>query len=473
VRAAAPLWSKWCALRVRIPNNWSPRQYQRPAWDYLENGGRHAELIWHRRSGKDEVALHRACVAAFERPATYWHMLPEAAQARKAIWEAVNPHTGIRRIDEAFPMALRATTREQEMLIKFANGATWQVVGSDNFSSLVGSPPAGIVYSEWALANPSARAYLRPILAENGGWQLFITTPRGKNHAHTTYQAARKTPWAFAQILRARDTGIFDEDLLAFEKAAYIADFGEDMGVALYEQEYECSFEAAILGAYYGKELTRARVEGRIRSVPYDPETPVRTAWDLGFSDDVAIWFYQIKRGEIHVIDYESFHTQDVEYCHKLLVGKGYRYYSEGKKPVLFLPHDARAKTFAARGKSVEQQFIDLGYIIRIVPSLSLQDGIQAARKTLPRCWFDEEACATGIDALGQYQREWDDKTKCFRNTPRHDWTSHPADAFRYLSIMWQQEAEPKPKGPLVDPRPPTFNQLMKMVAKRREMAED
>ncbi|HEY9249796.1 MAG TPA: hypothetical protein VIO38_11715, partial [Rariglobus sp.] len=204
---------------IRLPHNgWQPRPHQLAAWTYLENGGRHAELIWHRRSGKDEIALHRTACAAFERRANYWHMLPEATQARKAIWNAVNPHTGRKRIDEAFPKELRRTTRENEMAIEFVNGSSWQVVGSDNFNSLVGSAPAGIVYSEWALANPASRAYLRPILAENNGWQMFITTPRGRNHAHRTYTAAQKDPDAFAQLLGAYQTGVLTPEVLEKER---------------------------------------------------------------------------------------------------------------------------------------------------------------------------------------------------------------------------------------------------------------
>lgn len=179
-------------MQIKLPNNWQPRNYQRPAWDYLESGGLHAELTWHRRSGKDEICMHRTACAAFERKANYWHMLPEYGQARKAIWDAVNPHTGIRRIDEAFPQELRKATRNHEMSIEFLNGSTWQLVGSDNYNSLVGSTPAGIVYSEWALSDPQVRAYLRPIIAENKGWQIFITTPRGRNHAYTTLQAAKR-----------------------------------------------------------------------------------------------------------------------------------------------------------------------------------------------------------------------------------------------------------------------------------------
>src|SRR5229473_3744217 len=163
-------------MQIQIPHKWKPRSYQMPLWTYLERGGREAVAVWHRRAGKDEVGLHRACVAAHERVANYWHMLPEASQARKAIWDAINPKTGQRRIDEAFPMELRASVRAQEMLIKFRSGSTWQVVGSDNFNSLVGASPAGIVYSEWSIAKPSARAFLRPIIAENNGWEIFIYT---------------------------------------------------------------------------------------------------------------------------------------------------------------------------------------------------------------------------------------------------------------------------------------------------------
>lgn len=429
-------------MRVRLPNNWRPRPYQLPAWSYLENGGRHAELIWHRRSGKDEVALHRTACAAFERVAGYWHMLPEYAQARKAIWDAVNPHTGRRRIDEAFPHELRQTTREHEMQIVFRNGSVWQVVGSDNFNKLVGSTPAGVVYSEWALANPSARAYIRPILAENNGWQLFITTPRGRNHAHKTYEAAKKTTGSFAQRLTALETGVFTAEQLAAERAAYIAEFGADMGSALFEQEYMCSFDAAIFGAYYGQQVRDAEQQDRITTVDADPALKTFTAWDLGYSDDTAIWWFQVVRGEIHVIDYHASSGLEFDDYAEIVSGKPYRYATH------YLPHDARAKTLASRGKSIQEMaWKAFGTAnVRIVPQLSVQDGIQAARAMFPRCWFDETRCADGIEALRQYQREWDDEKKAFRETPRHDWTSHPADAFRMLAVAWREEMEVKPK---------------------------
>jgi len=195
-------WSRWCSLAlITLPaNGWRPRDYQLPAWTYLENGGKHAELIWPRRHGKDEICLHFTACAAIQRPAVYWHMLPQKDQARKAIWTAVNPHTGRRRIDDAFPKELRKRTLENEMMIEFINGSVWQVVGSDNYDSLVGVTLGGIIYSEWSRANPAARAYLRPIIMESKGWQIFITTPKGKNHAWNTFNSAMKDPACFAQL---------------------------------------------------------------------------------------------------------------------------------------------------------------------------------------------------------------------------------------------------------------------------------
>lgn len=435
-------------MRVSLPaNNWEPRHYQKPVWNYLRGGGTHAELIWHRRSGKDDIALHYAAIAAFKRPATYWHMLPQAAQARKAIWQAINPHTGIRRIDEAFPHAIRKRTREQEMQIEFLNGATWQVVGSDNYNSLVGSPPAGVVYSEWALANPSSRAYLRPIMRENGGWQVFITTPRGRNHAVKTYEAAINNPNAFAQKLTIGDTRILTPQQLREERQGYIDDWGEDQGLALFNQEWWCSFDAALLGAYYAREFALLQEQGRICSVAYDDKYPVYAAFDIGKTDDTAIWFFQVKPDGVYVIDFYKTNGKDVEHYVEVLEQKPF--------PVarLYLPHDAMAKRLGMT-RTVEEQFHDAGKLpgrgwdVRIIPNQSVQDGIQAARKTFKTCYIDSVKCEEGMEALRMYRREWDDTRKCFRDTPLHDWTSHPADAWRYLALAWRELKPPPPKKP-------------------------
>lgn len=435
------------------------------AWSYLEKGGRHAELIWHRRSGKDEVALHRTCVAAFERPGGYWHMLPKANQVRKAIWDAVNPHTGKRRVDEAFPKEVRSHTRDTDMFIRFKNGSTWQAIGSDNYEGAIGSPPVGIVWSEWAQAQPSARGYLRPIIAENKGWQIFITTPRGKNHAYRTFRAAQNTQGSFAQVLTVEDTGAMTPEELEVERQEYIATYGEDMGNALYEQEYMCSFDAAILGAYYASEFNKADKEGRICRVPHDPSFPVYTGWDLGYDDDTAIWWYQVISGEIHILEYYFASGKNVDhYCSQLLGVEvsidiidnqlrvsygdhlpGLEHRRNYEYGMINVPHDARAKTLAAQGKSIQEQLCTVfGWSkVRVVPTLSLEDGIQAVRKMLPRTYFDD-SCDDGIEACRQYRREWDDDKKCFKDKPLHDWTSHPADALRTVAVAWRDSVPEK-----------------------------
>lgn len=448
-------------MRIRLPNNWVPRQYQRPAWDYLERGGKHAELVWHRRSGKDEVMLHRTACAAFERPASYWHMLPEYAQARKAIWDAINPHTGKRRIDEAFPPELRQTTREQDMQIVFKNGSTWQVVGSDNYDRLVGSSPAGIVYSEWALANPSARAYLRPIIFENNGWQVFITTSRGRNHAFKTLKAAEKDPDSFAQILDATQTGIFTAEQLEAERQSYIDDFGEEYGVAKYEQEYLCSFDAANLGAILARSLSTAEREDRVGAhVEYDPEgAPIEISADIGRRDTATWWFWQPVIGGFNIVDYDGGFGLDAdEWCDRLQERlKGY------KLGMIWLPHDARNKTFAARHSALEVFQKRFGHKhVAITPNASIPDRVNAGRVLIKRIAFSDK-CERGLEGLRAWSYEYNEQNKAFSQVPKHDWASHDGDGFTYGCLIMQQTKVP-PEPRVIIPRgPATIDELIRL----------
>ena len=382
--------------------------------------------------------MHRLCVSAFEKPATYWHMLPEAAQARKAVWEAVNPHTGLRRIDEAYPIELRDVTRENEMFIRFKNGSTLNIVGSDNYNSLVGSPPYGIVFSEWAVAHPASWAYLSPILRENGGWAAFISTPRGKNHFWTMEKAARAEDW-FVQVSRADETGVFTTEQLEAEKRELIGMYGVDMGTALYDQEYLVSFDAAVMGSYYGAELAQAEREGRIARVEPDPHAPVHTAWDLGKGANMAIWFFQIIGSRINVVDYHQSPLANIENCATVIIGKGYRRGDD------WVPHDAKVIEIGT-GRSRIETMIKAGLRPRLVPDHYVDDGINALRLTLRRCWFDGERCAEGLEALKQYQREWDEGKRTFKDNPLHNWASHPADAARYMAMAWREDQPEKPK---------------------------
>lgn len=420
---------------IQLPNNWAPRPYQMAAWEYLERGGRHTEIVWHRRAGKDELGLHWTAVAALQRKGTYWYMLPLASQAKKAIWNAINPHTGKKRIDEAFPPEIRKRQNDQEMYIEFVNGSTWQVVGSDNFNSLVGSPPIGLVYSEWALSNPAAKAYLRPILAENGGWQIFNTTPRGKNHAYRTLQGAKDDPNAFAQVLTAKDTGVLTDEQLAKLLSEYITDYGETLGTAYFEQEFMCSFETPVMGAVYAKELREAG--DRIKTVPYDPTKPVHIFWDLGRADKTAIWFCQLAPFEYRVIDYMEGTGKHIGEYIVDLQAKRYAYGD------CWLPHDANNELLAAE-RTVAQQLRSAGFKTRTVPKTSVDTRIEAARLILPLCYFDERKTELGMDALRNYRYRVDEETKQFSNEPLHDWASHASDAFGYMAIALKEEKKPQ-----------------------------
>jgi phage terminase large subunit len=463
-------------------HDWAPRKHQRRIWSYLENGGRYAYQIAHRRWGKDDVALRWTSVAAFQRVGSYWHLLPEAAHARKAIWSAINPHTGMRRIDEAFPLALRKTTREQEMFIEFLNGSTWQVGGSDRYNTLVGSSPAGVIFSEWALANPAAWAYVRPILLENGGWASFITTPRGHNHAERMLKAARTMPGAFADVSTVHETGIFTPEALEQERLSLIAEYGAEFGQSIFDQEYLCSFEAAILGAFYTAWMVQLKAEKRLTSVPVDPALPVHFAFDLGRSDDTSIWAFQVPWKAVHVCGFHTSNGHDVAFYLKWL-RNWLQDHGNPKLGKLYLPHDAKAKTLASN-RSVQEQIVDgtedsegnrvagVGWDhVEIVPDIGVQDGIQAVRKVLPRCWFDtscddDSQGISGMDALGQYRREYDEKNKVFRETPLHDWCSNPADAFRMLAVAYQAEKVTAPPKPA--PKFPTDMTIDQLIARQR-----
>jgi phage terminase large subunit len=450
---------------IRIPN-WKARPYQVKLWRYLAGGGKRAVAVWHRRSGKDEIALHWAARCAMTEPGNYWHMLPEASQARKAIWDAINPHTGRRRIDEAFPMAMRKRTIENEMKIEFISGSIWQVIGSDNFNSLVGSTPRGVVFSEWAIAAPHAWAYLRPILAENHGWALFIYTPRGRNHGWSTYESAAADSEWYAERLTAEQTDVFSRETLERERAEYVRENGEDDGEALFRQEYHCDFDAPLTGSYYAKQLGELEATGHMGDFPYDKASPVYTASDIGRTDDLATWFYQKHHLRIHIIDFECEAGKDAPWFAKMLQDKPYFYYA-GQPAPHTLPWDAIPKTFASP-LSVVNQLHTMGVRTRIAPNLEVQDGIQALRALLPRMYFNTKNpnVARLVEALRNYQREWDDDRKVFKKTPLHNWASHPADGGRYLAVSYIEDNPSVNIGPIM--RTPTLNEAWET----REMGE-
>lgn len=416
------------------------RWYQAPLWRHLtEVQDCRAVEIAHRRWGKDEIVLGATNQRMHQRAGTYWHCLPEYGQARKAIWEAVNAHTGKRRIDEAFPPETRARTLNQEMFIELHNGSTWQCIGSDRYDATVGAGPVFIAYSEWALANPSAWAYHRPMLEENGGGAAFITTPRGRNHAQAIYlrfkEMAVTNPRYFAEISSIVETGALTPEQLAETLAEYVVIYGDDVGRAQYEQEYLCSFNAAILGAFYPREMVAVRNEGRIDAIEALPNLPVHRAWDIGVRDDTSIWWFQVVAGQVFILDCYSANGAGVEHYAEVIAKRREEHgWIDGTD---FVPHDAKVKEWGT-GRTRVETMQQLGLKPEVVPQAGLLDGINAVRRTLPRCVFHPRCEEQGISALEQYRREWDDDKKTFKASALHDWSSHLSDAFRYLSVAWK-----------------------------------
>lgn len=423
-------------MELSLPVSWEPRPYQLKLWQYLEHGGLRADVAAHRRWGKDDVALHFSATRMVQKVGTYWHLLPEAAQARKAIWDAINPHTGRKRIDEAFPLAMRRRTRDQEMQIELVNGSTWQVLGSDNYDSLVGSPPVGVVFSEWALAKPEAWTYIRPILAENGGWAVFIWTPRGPNHATRAFEARERDPTWFTQKSPATDTDVFTPDQLAKEKAELISEAGSvEEGEAKYSQEYLVDFDAAAPGSYYGPLIKAAKAEGRVSRVPYDPALKVDTAWDLGIDDYTAIWFFQQVGREVRAIDYFEVGGEGLQsIVRDAIASKPYVYGAH------HLPHDVMVRELGAAGRSRFETLGGLGVSpISVGAPQNPEDRINASRSLIPVTWFDAEKCASGIDRLSQYRKRWNKAAHAYMG-PLHDAASHGADAFGEFAVNRQQQ---------------------------------
>lgn len=406
---------------IELP--YSPRKAFMP---FHQRKQRWACMVCHRRAGKTVSAINdliKGAVTDKSRNPLLGYVAPYRAQAKSIAWEYL----------KWYGRPIIKKVNESDLIVTTVNNAEVRLFGADNADAMRGLGFNGIFMDEYGDFKPSVWGnVIRPALSDKEGWAVFAGTPKGKNQFWKVWDDAQNNPDWFTFMLKASQSGLLPQ--------AELADARKTLSEDQYLQEYECSFEAAILGAFYGTEMREAEEAGRIREVPYDPSLPTYTAWDIGRTDDTSVWWYQAVRGEVHLIDFYSCSGEDPESMAKLVMAKPYHYAKH------WLPHDAKAKTFAAAGKTtIEQLAALMGGIgmLDIVPNLSIQDGIQAARMMLPRCWFDAVNCKDGIEALRQYEREYDEDKKAFRATHKHNWASHPADAFRMAAISWQ-DAQPQ-----------------------------
>lgn len=328
----------------------------------------------------------------------------------------------------------------------FINGSTWQVVGSDNYQAMIGGSTAGVVFSEWALTDPAAWDFIRPILLENNGWAIFITTPRGHNHAERMHKAALLDHNWFAETLTVDDTGVFSPAQIESERRELMTMRGEREAGQIIQQEYFCSFDASIPGAIYGPEVKKAEDDGRVCDLPYDPRFPVTTAWDIGTADATAIVMGQQVGEWIHIIDYIAASGQQPAYFAKRLFERDYAFRAH------LFPHDSNQRHWSAQGGTAISVAKQLGISpVRVLPIGPVADRIRTVRATFPKLKFDRTKCAPLLDALRCYQYEWDDARKVFRDQPLHDWASDPADAHGYFCVGFRPEVSPENRPPQAD----------------------
>ena len=392
-----------------------PRSLQRQIHNNLK---RFNILVCHRRFGKTVCAIMQLILSIraskYPNP-RYAYIAPQYNQAKTVAWDFLKHYTSI------IP-GVKVNEAELRVDIPTDNGiARISLYGADNPDRLRGLYFDFVVLDEYADMSPRLWSeVIRPALSDRQGGVLFIGTPKGRNQFWEVYDAATRNDSWYAAMFKASDTGILPADELA---AA-----AKDMSEEQYAQEFECSFQAALIGAYYGKEIGELEAQRRVTSVPHDPALKVYTAWDLGMSDSTAIWFCQLNGPEIRLIDYYENSGCALSHYATILRQKPYEYAEH------LLPHDVQVSELGT-GRSRFETLQGLGINPTTLPADSVEDGINAVRQLLRRAWFDQNSTRQGLEALRQYQREWDDKLRTFKNRPRHDWTSHASDAFRYLAM--------------------------------------
>lgn len=389
----------------------------------------------HRRAGKDLVCWNVLWGAACERVGTYLYLLPLHTQARKVIWRGIIGD-GTPFIDMV-PKELIYKINHTEMSIQLMNGSIIQLGGSNNYNALMGTNPVGIVMSEFALHSPLAFQYLSPILVENGGFLIAQSTPRGKNHAYHLYLNALNDPSWFVRKHTINDTKKLDGTPVITEAQIDI-ERKKGMSEEIIRQEWYLDFNVGVQGAYFTAEIEKAEYEGRLNPFEINNRLPVFTSWDLGVSDPTCIIFFQQEGDYINIVYFIEKTDKGVDYFkHQLdeVAQKfGFRYKHH------FAPHDISKREWGSSARSSLSLAHEVGLHFLRVPDVGVENGIQAVRAIFPLLRIHGSYCQPLIDALREYRREYDEENKVFKSKPLHNWCSHPADALRYLAVVWRQD---------------------------------
>ena len=409
---------------ITIPYHFEPRDYQIPIFEAIDEGVKRIIMVRHRRAWKDKACFNIIVKKAAEDVWIYYYVFPTYSQGKKAVWDWIDKD-GWKTIKH-IPDEIIKRKNDTEMKVELINGSIIQIIGSDNVDSIVWTNPIWIVFSEYSLQSPAVWDFLRPILAENGWWAIFNFTPRWDNHAKELLDMARANDKRLVSINTVNDTKAITPEVLEEERKEIILKNWSD---AIFQQEYYCSFDAWIAGNYYAEILSELEKNNHRTVVPYDPWLDVYTVWDLWINDSTAIWFWQRLGKEIRIIDHYENNWEGLSHYVGVLREKWYRYWT------MYLPHDAQARSVQT-WKTVEEKMYEYWFNdIQIVPRLSVLDGINSARAILPYCYFDRDKTERGRKCLKNYHKEFDDKRTAYK-WPEHDWSSHSADAFRYLAVV-------------------------------------
>lgn len=414
-------WEEWEEETKVIQIPYCPRPLQIQIHNEL---GRWNLLVCHRRFGKTVLAINELIKSAITCDllnGRFAYVAPLYNQAKQIAWDYIKHYAR---------SVIGARFNESELRCDLPNGSRIKLYGADNPDSLRGLYLDGVVLDEYK--DMPARIFteiIRPALSDRKGWAIFIGSAQGGTTFHDLYETVRSDPSWYVRVFRASETGVIDPSELEDARRVMSADE--------YSQEYECDWSASIKGAYYGHQMHLAEQENRICSVMHDESLSVNTYWDLGVGDSTAIWFSQQIGNEIRLIDYYEMDGEGLPHYAKVLQEKGYVYGEH------WAPHDISVRELGS-GMSRIETAKKLGISFRVVPKLPVDDGINAARMILGRCWINSEKCKEGIIALKNYRKQYDDRRKCFSSSPHHDWTSHAADAFRYMAVTMAEKSRAK-----------------------------
>lgn len=412
-----------------LPFGYRPRHYQEELFEALDAGQTRAIVVWHRRAGKDLSLWNLVIKKAMERRGTYYYFFPEFAQGRRTIWRGIDGQ-GVRFMDY-LPKILVKRVLDQEMMVELANGSIIQVIGTDNFDKIRGSNPIGVVFSEFAFQNPMAWEVVRPILAENGGWAVFNSTPNGTNHFYDLYTKAVSNKNWYSSLLTVDDS--FKDEALTIpvvSKAVIEEERASGMSEDMVQQEYYGSFTATAGGYYYMDQIGALKDAGAFQLLQVDPTAQIHTYWDIGYSDATAVWFIEHTDSGYRVVDYYEDNNKSLVEHVKLVAMKPYTIAE------YHFPHDIN-HTEISSGKTRLSLLRDVypSFNMSVVPRGHISDGIAMVRAILPTCTFDKVKTQEGVACLNNYHRMFDRTRRMYKDKPDHDWTSHGADAFRTFAM--------------------------------------